>query len=179
MPWSAILHHIVQILAHRMAARMPETPPATAPAEATPATGRHRALASEILTKTKGKRKLFDKLQWRLRYLSGRIAETYGPAESTRSPAASQPHAVRTVADALPPIGSAAVPVDIDRVARVRRRTPGAAKTLQWTATAVRAALSQSVAKNLATTVRASGDRRGSAHFQAVAFCYRVLAGRY
>ena len=120
MPWSAILHHIVQILAHRMAARMPETPPATAPAEATPATGRHRALASEILTKTKGKRKLFDKLQWRMKYLSSRIAGTCGPAESTRVTAAPQPRAVRTVAVAPPPIGLAAVPVDIGRVARVR-----------------------------------------------------------
>ena len=136
-------------------------------------------MASEILAKTKGKRKLFDKPQRRLRYLSGRIAGTHGPAENTRAPAAPQPCAVRTVADALPPIASVTVPADINRVARVRRRTPGAAKPLQRTAAAVRAALSQPVAWNLATTARASGDRRESAHFQAVALFYRMLAGRH
>ena len=57
------IRHIVKMLAHRMTARMPETTPATPPAEATPATDRHQAMASEILAKTKGKRKLFDKPQ--------------------------------------------------------------------------------------------------------------------
>ena len=131
-----------------------------------------------FLAKTKGKRKLFDRPQRWLRYLSGRIAGTHGPAENTRAPAAPQPCAVRTVADALPPIASVTVPADINRVARVRRRTPGAAKPLQRTAAAVRAALSQPVARSSATTSRASRDRRGLAHFRAVAFCYRVLAGR-
>ena len=103
MPRDAI-RHIVKMLVHRMAARMPEPPPATAPAEVTPpATDRHQAMASEILAKTKGKRKLSDKPQRRLRYLSGRIAGTHGPAESIRAPAAPQPRAVRTVADAPPP----------------------------------------------------------------------------
>ena len=96
--------HIVTMLVHRMAARMPDPPPATAPAEVTPpATDKHRVLASKILARTKGKRKLFDKPQRRLRYLSGRMAGVCGPAEGTRAPAAPKPHAMHTVADALPP----------------------------------------------------------------------------
>ena len=126
--------HIVKMFARRMATRMPEILSAAAPADVTPATDRHRAMASKILAKTKGKRKLFDKAQRRLRYLSGRIAGTHGPAEGTKAPAAQHPCAVRTVADALPPIASATVPADIDRVAGVRRRTPGAAKPLHRTA---------------------------------------------
>ena len=107
---------------------MPEPPPATTPAEATPATDRHLAMASEILTKTKGNCKLFDKPQRRLRYLSVRIAGTHGPAENTRTLAASQPRAVRTVANALPPIALVTVPVGIDCVVRVCRRTPDTTK---------------------------------------------------
>ena len=173
------IHHIVKMLAHRMAAQMPETAHATPPAEATPATDKHRALASEILARTKGKRKLFDKPQRWLRYLSGRMAGVCGPAESTRAPAAPKPRAVHTVADALPPTKLAAMPADIARVARVRRRTPGTAKTLRQTAAAARVALPQTVAQNPATTARASVHRKRLTHFPAVVFCYRVLTARH
>ena len=98
------IRHIVTMLVHGMAARMPDPPPATAPAEVTPpATDKHRALASEILARTKGKRKLFDKPQRRLRYLSGRMAGVCGPAEGTSGPAAPKPRAMHIVADATPP----------------------------------------------------------------------------
>ena len=46
----------MKMVARRMAAWMPETLHATAPAETTPAIDRHWAMASEILAKTKGKR---------------------------------------------------------------------------------------------------------------------------
>ena len=174
------IRHIVTMLVHKMAARMPEPPPATAPAEVTPpATDRHQAMASEILAKTKGKRKLFDKPQRRLRYLSGRIAGTHGPAESTRAPAAPQPRAVRTVADAPPPTKLAAIPADIVRVARVRRRTPGTTKTLRQTAAAARVASPQPVAQNPVTTAQESVHRKRLTHFPAVVFCYRVLTARH
>ena len=94
--------HIVKMFARRMATRMPETLSAEAPADATPATDRRRAMASKILAKTKRKRKVFDKPQQLLRCLSGRIARTCGLVESTGAPAAPQSCAVRTVADALP-----------------------------------------------------------------------------
>ena len=84
--WSAVhvcdvIRNIVKMVARRMAAWVLETLPATAPAEATPAINRHWAMASEILAKTKGERKLFDKPRRRLKYLNSRMAGTCGPVD--------------------------------------------------------------------------------------------------
>ena len=68
-----------------------------------------------------------------------------------------------------------AVPVDIDRLARVRQRTPGAAKTLRQTAAAARVALPQPVARNPTMAAQATVCRKELTHFPAVVFCYRVL----